>query len=216
MATERRYEKRYPRQDKRTNTIAIIVLALLLLVGFFLGRITSPKTMETVTVAETLDVPTYDEEIVPDLTYDVFYYDVPLSKSLQRYIYEICADERVPVTLVLAMIEHESGFNTEAVSSSNDYGLMQINEVNSEMLEEKYRCPDLLNPYQNIYCGVKIISKYINRYDGNINRALMAYNMGDYGATKAWENGVTTIASSTAVLELMQDYERVTFFAENN
>lgn len=214
MATECRYKKR--KKDKRVTLVVVLFLASLMILGFFIGRLTAPKKVETITVTEALDVPEYTEDSVPDLTSDVFYYDIPLSKSLQRYIYEVCADERVPVTLILAMIEHESRFNPEAVSDSDDYGLLQINKVNHDMLDEKYRCDDLLNPYQNIFCGVKIIGKYIERYDGNLNRAIMAYNMGDYGARKAWENGVETISTSTTILALMQDYERVTFFAENN
>ena len=37
---------------------------------------------------------------------------------------------------------HESKFNPEAVSATNDYGLMQINEVNHDRLEEQYQCAD--------------------------------------------------------------------------
>ena len=88
------------------------------------------------------------------------------------------------------MIEHESQFNPEIVSKTDDYGLMQINEVNHTWLNEEYRCADMLDPYQNVFCGVKIIGEYVNRYDGDLTKALMAYNMGDYGARKAWENGV--------------------------
>lgn len=133
-------------------------------------------------------------------------FDIPLSDSLQRYIYEICADEGVPVTLALAVIEHESGFNPEAVSSTDDYGLMQINAVNHKWLEEKYRTADFLNPYQNVFCGITIIGGYIEKY-GDFNKALMAYNMGDYGAQKAWENGVTDTDYPTSILNLMQKYE---------
>lgn len=138
----------------------------------------------------------------------MFLFDVPLSDSLQRYIYEICADEGVPLTLALAMIEHESGFNPEVVSSTNDYGLMQINAINHEWLEEKYRTADFLNPYQNAFCGITIIGSYIEKY-GDYGKALMAYNMGNYGAQKAWENGVTSTAYSTKILGLMDEYEEV-------
>ena len=145
-----------------------------------------------------------------------FLFDIPLSDSLQRYIYEVCADEGVPVTLVLAMIEHESRFNPEVVSSTDDYGLMQINEVNHEWLEEDFRCADMLNPYQNVFCGIKIIAKYIEKYEDDYGKALMAYNMGDYGARKAWQNGVTSTNYSTSILELMQKYEEVSHSANSN
>jgi soluble lytic murein transglycosylase-like protein len=122
-------------------------------------------------------------------------------------MYEICADENVPMTLVLAMIEHESGFNAEAVSSTNDYGLMQINSVNHEMLEEKYQSADMLNAYQNVFCGVKILGGYVAKYEGDYTKALMAYNMGEYGAKKAWSNGINSTTYSDTILELCEKYE---------
>ena len=89
----------------------------------------------------TVEVPVYESDKLPENA-EVFLYDVPLSEYLQRYIYEICADKNVPVTLVMAMIDHESRFNAEVISSTEDYGLMQINSVNHDWLEAKHRCAD--------------------------------------------------------------------------
>ena len=216
MATECRNGK--INRNKRMKLYANMVLVLLMLIGgvfgFFLAKLTTPP-QETITVTKTVEVPAYKSNVLVD-TADVFLFDVPLSDSLQRYIYEICADENVPVTLVMAMIEHESRFNPEVVSSTDDYGLMQINEVNHEWLEEDFRCADMLKPYQNVFCGIKIIAKYIEKYEGDYGKALMAYNMGDYGARKAWQNGVTITKYSTSVLELMQKYEEVSHSANSN
>ena len=200
-------------------SILLLLVVIGGVIGFLIGRATDPVNTEivteTVTLAVTVEVPVYEEGKLPKLG-EVFYYDIPLSYSLQRYIYEVCADENVPVTLVLAMIEHESRFNPEAVSSTDDYGLMQINEVNHEWLEEDFRCADMLNPYQNVFCGIKIIAKYIEKYEGDYGKALMAYNMGDYGARKAWQNGVTSTNYSTSILELMKKYEEVSHSANSN
>lgn len=208
MATQCRNAK--INRNKRMKLYANMILVLLVLIGgvlgFFLAKLTTP-TQETITVTKTVEVPAYKSNVLVD-TADVFLFDVPLSDSLQRYIYEICADENVPVTLVMAMIEHESGFDPEAVSPTDDYGLMQINVVNHEWLKEEYRCADMMNPYQNVFCGISIISSYIDKY-GELDKALMAYNMGNYGAQKAWKNGVTSIAYSEEILSLMKEYEEV-------
>lgn len=208
MATQCRNAK--INRNKRTKLYANMILVLLVLIGgvlgFFLAKLTTPP-QETITVTKTVEVPAYKSNVLVD-TADVFLFDVPLSDSLQRYIYEICADENVPVTLVMAMIEHESGFDPEAVSPTDDYGLMQINAVNHEWLKEEYRCADMMNPYQNVFCGISIISSYIDKY-GELDKALMAYNMGNYGAQKAWKNGVTSIAYSEEILSLMKEYEEV-------
>ena len=210
MATQCREKQAKTNRNRRVKGNAFAILAVLVLIGgvagFFLGRSSVPE--KTVTLTNTVEVPVYESATLVD-TSEVFLYDVPLSDSLQRYIYEVCADEGVPVTLVLAMIEHESGFDPEAVSPTDDYGLMQINSVNHERLEEQYRCADMMNPYQNVFCGVKIIGSYVNRYEGDYTKALMAYNMGNYGAQKAWSNGITSTKYSETILGLMSDYEEV-------
>lgn len=192
----------------KRNRILTVLIALVFIggtAGFFIGRGSAPE--KTLTVTKTVEVPVYESAMLAE-TAEVFLYDIPLSDSLQRYIYEICADEGVPVTLALAMIEHESGFNPEAVSSTDDYGLMQINSANHNWLEEKYRTADMLNPYQNVFCGLSIIGGYIEKYE-DYGKALMAYNMGNYGAQKAWENGVTSTKYSESILALMDKYEEV-------
>ena len=213
MATQCRESKKKPTCNFERLYTAFLVVALLGgLIGYAIGAVYTPR--KTVTVTETIEVPAHESENLPQDA-EVFLFDIPLSDSLQRYIYEICTDEGVPVTLALAMIEHESGFNPEVISSTDDYGLMQINAINHEWLEEKYRVADFLNPYQNAFCGITIIGSYIEKY-GDYGKALMAYNMGDYGAQKAWENGVTSSSYSTTILDLMQKYEEVLHNAEHD
>lgn len=213
MATECRRTKK--RVNRNRLVRLLIVLAVIAAIAFGIGRVTAPAKTKTVTVTETVEVPAYSTDKLPE-TSDICYFDVPLSHSLQRFIYEVCADENVPVTLIYAMIEHESQFDPEIISRTDDYGLMQINAVNHTWLNEEYRCADMLDPYQNVFCGVKIIGAYVNRYDGDLTKALMAYNMGDYGARKAWENGVDKISYSTTILTLMENYEEVLQNAKGN
>lgn len=213
MATECRRTKQ--RVNRNRLVRLLIVFVMVAAIAFGIGRVTAPAKTKTVTVTETVEVPVYSTDKLPK-TSDIFYFDVPLSHSLQRFIYEVCADENVPVTLIYAMIEHESQFDPEIISKTDDYGLMQINTVNHTWLNEEYRCADMLDPYQNVFCGVKIIGAYVNRYDGDLTKALMAYNMGDYGARKAWENGVDKISYSTTILGLMGNYEEVLQNAKGN
>lgn len=212
MATECRETKNRINRHKVVKAQAYTVLVLIFLFGSLtggiVGRVTAPKKVETVTVTETVEVPSYDADKLPEIK-DMTYFDVPLSHSLQTYIYEICADEEVPVTLIMAMIDHESKFNPEIVSKTDDYGLMQINKINHDQLAEDYQCADMLNPYQNIFCGVKVLSSYLKIYENDYAKALMAYNMGDYGAKKAWSNGITSTDYTVSVLGLWEFYEEV-------
>lgn len=204
MATTEKATRKVNRRKIVKAEVAILFL-LLVGIGFFIGRITAPAKVETVTVTETVEVPATSTEELPEAV-EISYYDVPLSHSLQDFIYEMCAEEHVPMSLIIAMIDHESKFNPEAVSATNDYGLMQINEVNHDRLEEQYQCADMFNPYQNVFCGIKVIGSYIATYE-DYTKALMAYNMGNYGAKKAWTNGITSTAYTDLILGLMQEYE---------
>ena len=204
MATTTKPVAKFDRRKIVKAEVAVLFL-LLVAVGFFIGRITAPAKVKTVTVTETVEVPAPQTKELPEAT-TITYYDVPLSHGLQDYIYELCAEEHVPMSLIIAMIDHESKFNPEAVSETNDYGLMQINEVNHDRLEEQYRCADMLNPYQNVFCGIKVIGSYIETYE-DYTKALMAYNMGNYGAKKAWDNGITSTAYTEVILNLMHEYE---------
>lgn len=198
------------RNRGRFVSCACVALGLSIATGFAVGRYTAPVKVETVTetmtVIEKVEVPVLEERPLPEVE-DVFFFDVPLSQSLQRFIWEVSADENVPVTLVFAMIEHESGFNPEAMSYTDDFGLMQINKINHEWLAEEYRAADMLNAYQNVFCGIKIIAHYLEKFDGNFHRALMSYNLGGYGAMKAWENGIESTSYSESIVKLMKKYE---------
>ena len=208
MATQCRESRKRMNRYRLVKLEAYAVMGMLVLGGGASGYAIARKTtpVEQVTITKTIEIPSYEEDKLPELA-EVKFYDVPLSHSLQRYIYEICADENVPVSLVIAMIEHESSFNPEEVSSTDDYGLMQINIVNHSSLEEQYKTADLMNPYQNVFCGIKMIGSYISSY-GDYNKALMAYNMGEYGAEKAWENGIESTSYSKSILALMEQYEQ--------
>lgn len=102
MATQCREKQTKSNRKKILKGYAYMVLIGLVVIGgiagFFIGRNSVPE--KTLTLTKTVEVPVYESAMLVD-TADVFLYDVPLSDSLQRYIYEICADEDVPVTLRL-------------------------------------------------------------------------------------------------------------------
>lgn len=142
------------------------------------------ETVPTVMLPDTPEVetsqPTEPEKV---------YYDCPLDHPLQNYIRELCEENGLPMDLVISLISVESSFRPNLVSGTNDYGLMQINKVNHEWLSEKYGITDFLDPYQNVLCGVKILSQHYEKYQ-DVDRALMAYNLGATGAKKLWDKGV--------------------------
>ena len=205
--------KRVKRRVKADITFLALVgmmVGIGLVGGFFISKKTTEPIRET--IYKTIETPVYAQSL-PEAV-EVYYYDIPLSHSLQEFIYECCADEDLPVSLIFALIEHESSFNPETISETNDYGLMQINAINHDKLAAKYRTADMLDPYQNVYCGIKIVGAYVKKYEGNYDKALMAYNMGEYGAMKCWEDGIVSSKYSTRILQIMSEYEEYEYANE--
>jgi soluble lytic murein transglycosylase-like protein len=129
-------------------------------------------------------------------------YNVPLSDALQETVYKRCSEYGIAGNerLVLAVMWQESNFNAAAVSRTNDYGLMQINEISIPGLRDSMGIDNLLDPEQNIHAGVSILAGKL-KSTGAANLALMAYNMGDTGARRLYSTGVQSTPYTEAVLQ---------------
>lgn len=118
------------------------------------------------------------------------YYDIPLDDETQEYAQDICEKYGFPYyDIIAAMIFTESGCREKIVSSTNDYGYMQINACNHRWLADELGITDFLDGRQNIEAGVYIIQGLYHKYE-DIGKALMAYNCGEGGAANLWAQGV--------------------------
>jgi hypothetical protein len=145
-----------------------------------------------------------EQKVLP-VTPTKMYYDCPLDQLLQDHIRALCDKNNIPIDLVLAVIEQESSFRPDVISH-NDYGLMQINKINHGWLYEKYGITDFLDPYKNVFCGITMLSGYYAKYQ-DVNKALMAYNIGEYGAKIMWEQGIVTTSYTEQVKAKRVKYE---------
>lgn len=107
------------------------------------------------------------------------------------------------------MISVESGFDPSVISSTDDYGLMQINEINHDWLEETLGITDFLDPYQSVDAGTYMINDLMDDYDGDVHLALMAYNMGRTGAKRCWDRGIYSSEYSRKIVDRMENLEIV-------
>ena len=140
----------------------------------------------------------------------VFTTEIPVTfgEDLQEFTYYLSAAYDIDYTLVLAIISKESGFMPDGISSTNDYGLMQINACNHEWLTEELGITDFIDPYENIKAGLFILRGLFEKYDST-SKVLMAYNMGENGASKLWEQGIFESNYSKDVLQRQETYRQI-------
>ncbi len=80
----------------------------------------------------------------------------------------------VDVELLKAIAKQESNFDSTATSSAGAQGIMQLMPSTAESLG----CEDAYDPYDNIMAGASYIAQMLERYDGDVELALAAYNAG--------------------------------------
>ncbi|MFW5966658.1 MAG: lytic transglycosylase domain-containing protein [Persicimonas sp.] len=86
----------------------------------------------------------------------------------------------VPFGFIKAVIRVESNFQPGAVSGAGAQGLMQLMPRTAESLN----VTDPFDVRQNIFGGARFLRVLIDRYEGDINLILAAYNAGDVAVTR--------------------------------
>ncbi len=81
---------------------------------------------------------------------------------------------QVDPALIRAIIMAESSYNPRAVSKKGARGLMQLMPSTAKALGVE----DSFNPEHNIHGGVKYFKQLLDRFDGDTQMALAAYNAG--------------------------------------
>ena len=94
--------------------------------------------------------------------------------ELERIVKTSAERQNVSAKLIRAMIMQESGGRPCAVSSKGAEGLMQLMpDVQREM-----SVSNPFDPAQSVEGGVRLLRHLLDRYAGDVGRALAAYNAG--------------------------------------
>ena len=106
--------------------------------------------------------------------------------------------------LIKAIVHCESSFNQYSISSCGAEGLMQIMPKYFGKLMSEYGVTDLCaDEIGNLRIGIHWMQYLIAKYDGNLSKALVAYNCGESAVDV---KGRTSNSYSKKVLNIVGDY----------
>lgn len=172
------------RHEKRDALIFTACLCAGLLAGGLSGDLAAPtavlsdkpahQAVQAIPLAGRIGEDPDEDTLITAALVEQGYFnmDVPLSFALQDALHTACERHGVPYPIALGLIEVESRFDTGAVNQRTGcYGLMQ--------LSPRF-FPSGLPPAENIEAGIGYLGELMEKYDGDIQAALVAYNQGSY------------------------------------
>ena len=112
---------------------------------------------------------------------------------------EAAERHHVDAALIRAVIQTESNWNSGALSRKGAGGLMQLIPTTAQ----RFGASDLFNPQQNIDAGVRYLKTLLERYNGNLDLALAAYNAGEGAVDRA--HGVPAFRETRNYVQKVQD-----------
>jgi hypothetical protein len=124
----------------------------------------------------------------------------PLSQdTISKIVDEMSTKYGVPSNLVAAVIKQESDGNPKAVSGKGAIGLMQLLPGTAKDMG----VTNIHDPKQNIEGGVKYLKAMLDKYKGDVPKALAAYNSGPGTVNRA--NGIPNIKETQQYVAKIMD-----------
>lgn len=136
----------------------------------------------------------------------------PMSEEVsEKLLYQADRLELEP-SLLLGLIRVESFFDAQNVSHAGAVGLMQLMPNTARPVTARndleYDYDKLFDPFYNIKLGTKQVRFLLDEYDGDIHKALTAYNRGQGGLQSYINrNGTAESTFSNVILDYAEEYE---------
>jgi soluble lytic murein transglycosylase-like protein len=101
-----------------------------------------------------------------------------VTPSLARQIHEAAVANRIDPKVAFGLVRTESGFKNSATSPVGAIGLTQLMPATARWMQRGVTRSDLRNPEVNLRIGFRYLRELIDKYEGDTELALTAYNRG--------------------------------------
>jgi soluble lytic murein transglycosylase-like protein len=114
-------------------------------------------------------------------------YDI--NEELAKDIFEIAQQEGIEPEVAYGLVKTESSFKNTAVSGVGARGLTQVMPKTASWMIPGTKASDLHDQKTNLRLGFRYLNKMIDKYNGDVRLALLAYNRGPGTVDKILKRG---------------------------
>jgi len=112
-----------------------------------------------------------------------------ISRELAEDIHDEAVRADIDPKVAFGLVKTESSFRHRAVSNVGARGLTQVMPRTARWLQPGVRADDLFDRKTNLRLGFRYLRDLIDKYDGNVKLALLAYNRGPGTVDRVLERG---------------------------
>jgi soluble lytic murein transglycosylase-like protein len=144
------------------------------------------------TVWQSLELAQHAEEADRDQIIDESlerYAAYNLSRDLAETIYDRALEAEVDPEIAFGLIRAESSFRNQSTSVVGAIGLTQLMPRTAAWLEPGVTTRQLRDPDTNLRIGLKYLKQLTDKYNGDVDLALVAYNRGPGTVDRALKRG---------------------------
>ena len=125
-------------------------------------------------------------------------YGIPA--NLAATIFDVALAERLDPELAFRLVKLESDFNPRAVSRVGAVGLSQLMLSTAVQFDRTVTREKLYEPRTNLRIGFEYLRRLISAYKGNVQLALLAYNLGEDAVDQARRAGKNPLVGYNRIL----------------
>jgi soluble lytic murein transglycosylase-like protein len=123
-------------------------------------------------------------------------------RQFDPMIHKVAKQEGIDPALLRSLISVESGFDPVAISPKGAMGLMQLMPETAKRLGVN----NAFHPEENLEAGARHLRTLMEKYEGDLQLALAAYNAGEK-AVEAYDGIPPFLETETYVREVLRRYQ---------